>query len=148
MVTKAAVNGDAHAARTFGSSASDLARDVGELLELEGKVFLADVQNAKTRFVSGVIMAVAAIVVALAALPIFFAAIAWALVEFANWSAAGSFALVSVVAFIGAGITIYVAWKRITDCKTAFSRSQSEWKSTVRCVANAARSIFHARMFR
>jgi hypothetical protein len=148
MVTKTAVNGDAHAARTFGASASDLARDVGELLELEAKVLLADVEKAKRRFVSGVVMAVAAIVVAMAALPILFAALAWALVEFAQWSAAAAFGFVSVVALVAAATAIYFAWKKIVDCGSAFSRSRAEWKSSVRCITNAVQALFRARMTR
>jgi uncharacterized membrane protein YqjE len=152
MVTKAAVNGNATngdtTSRSFSSSASDLARDVGELLELEGKLLLADIQSAKKRFISGVVMAVGAIVIALAALPLFLASIAWALVEFAQWSAAGAFALVSLVAIAGAAATIYFAWKKIADCGNAFSRSKTEWAANIRCIGNAARNIFHARMSR
>lgn len=144
MVDQTTVNGEAGKS-SFTSNAAGLARDVGELLQLEAQVFAADLRAAKRRLVVGAIVATAAVLVALAALPIVLAAAAWALVELLDWSAAAAFAAVGLGAIAAAAIAAYVAWKRLHGCAAAFTRSRDELAATAQCLLHALQSALRTK---
>ncbi len=133
MVAKTTMNGDEGMA-SMKTGATRIARELGELAELEVRLLAADAREARRKIVPGAAMIVIAIAGLLAALPILMAAAAWALADATGWSLASCLALVGLGGIAAAAVTAWLGWGRIVAGISTFKRSQQEFVATMQCL--------------
>ena len=110
---------------------SELARDVVELAELQGKLAALDSATAWQRMRGGLVLVVIGACALLGCLPVVLAMGAAALVEFAGWTWTASFALAGGGGFVIAGVVLAVAYQRLRTMLEPFDRSREELASNL-----------------
>jgi hypothetical protein len=116
------------------TGATRIARELGELAELEARLLAADAREARRKIVPGVIVMASAITASAASLPLLLAAAALALAELTAWSLPTCLTLVGLVTVAAAAAAGWLGWGRIVAGVSTFKRSQQEFMATVQCV--------------
>jgi len=110
----------------MAASFSELARDVVELTELQGKLVAIDAVTAWQRMKGGLLLVVVGACVLLACLPIVLLIGAYALIEFAGWSHTAGMAVAGGGGLVIASMLLAVAYYRLKTMLEPFNRSREE----------------------
>lgn len=140
MAYQAQVNGKAkrqHPGAAFRENVSGLLHDVIELGELQTRLFLVDLNEAKRGSIVPILLGVGSFCLALASVPILLAGLAWALVEYAEWDLAAAFTVTAIVALVVAGCMAWSGWRLMSRALGKLSRSRDELATNVAWIKSA-----------
>jgi hypothetical protein len=121
------------------SSFSELAHDVVELAELQGKLFRLDAAATGRAMRSGGALLVLGIGLLLGTIPILWLTVAEALVEFAGWSRTLSLGIAGVLGLAVACTAAITGYWKLQTMFSSFQRSQEEFSRNVEWIKASLR---------
>lgn len=139
MVAKTTMN-DRHGISFVAAGASRIARELGELAQMEVRLLAADAREARRKVVPGAVLLAVGIAGGLATLPILLAAAALGLAAATAWPLATCLAVVGAIGLATAVGAARIGWRRVVDAAKSFQRSQDEWDATIQCLRQALSS--------
>lgn len=116
---------------------SELAHDVVTLAELQLKLMRLDVQESARRMVGPIVGLVVAGVVAMGCVPVLLMGLAYGLAETTTLSLAGGALVAGVIGLLLAGLSAYLAWRRLRCCSVQLDRSRKELTQNVNWIMQA-----------
>lgn len=143
MADQATMNGRGQKAGTaLRSNVGDFAHDILTLSELQGRLLLVDLKEARTRALRPLALGVVGAVLLLASFPVAMFGLAelLALTGLPTWAALLISAAVGVVI---SGLLGWLAWRTIRSTFTVFSRSRDEFSQNLTWIKSALRSGTH-----
>jgi uncharacterized membrane protein YqjE len=123
----------------LGKNLSGFARDVVTLTELQFKLLAVDCRDARITAGQGLMLLGAGAVLALAVVPILLVAIAFVLIEVADWSHWSSFLTAGAISLAIAGLCGWYGWRRMKSATSTFQRSRAELSETFQWIKETLR---------
>jgi uncharacterized membrane protein YqjE len=112
-------------------SVSGLTHDVIELAELQTQLFMLDLKKSTQKTRTCLILAVVAVCLLLASLPVALVALAALLVEQLEWSQAASLGVATLVGLVLAGIFAGAAYGIVRSGLISIRRSKDEFNRNI-----------------
>lgn len=122
---------------------SELAHDVVTLAELQLKLMRLDVQESAQRMIGPSVAMVVAGVVVFGCVPVLLLGLAFLLAETTSLSIAGGSLIAGTLGLLAAGVTGYLAYRRLRCCSVQLDRSRKELTQNVNWIMKAVRSPGH-----
>jgi uncharacterized membrane protein YqjE len=121
------------------SNVGDFAHDILTLSELQGRLFLVDLQEAKNRAIRPIALGVVGVVLLVASLPVALLGLAELLVlaGLPQWAA---FLVAALVGILASGVLGWMAWRSIRTTFAVFERSRDEFSQNLTWIKAALRS--------
>ena len=118
--------------KAVARNVGDLAHDIMELGELQTALLKVDVGQWSRQLTVPLIVLVGAAVLWLGTVPVLLSALAYVLVEFAEWSLALSYLVASLLGLAVGGVGAAFGWLKLRSSVSVFRRSQEEFSHNVR----------------
>jgi hypothetical protein len=139
MADQATLNGREKAGTALRGNVGDFVHDVITLTELQGRLLLVDLREARTRAVRPLAFGVVAVVLLLASFPVALLGLAAVLdaAGLATWAAL----LIAALIGIGvSGVLGWLAWRTIRTTVAVFKRSGDEFSQNLARIKGVLRS--------
>jgi hypothetical protein len=127
--------------RAVARSTGELLHDITTLAELQGKLFVVDVQDGVSKLVISVVLVAVGAIIALGCVPIALAAIAIAIFEYARLPLAASFGISLLIGLVLAAALTIPALYAIKKGLWMFERSRDEWRKNMQWAKEAMRRM-------
>jgi hypothetical protein len=139
MVDQATVNGREKAGTALRGNVGDFAHDVLTLAELQTRLLLVDVSEARTRALRPLVFGVVGVVLLLASFPVALFGLA-ALLELTGLPAWASLLIAAFIGLAVSGVLGLLAWRTIRTTFAVFNRSRDEFLQNLARIKSTLRS--------
>jgi hypothetical protein len=126
---ESSLNGTAGPLHTLLDRSRAFVATIMDLASLQGELVVEDAHQAQVHLKQALAMGVVGAICALAAVPLFAAALVDALRTFADWSLWSSCLAVAALLTVLAVVFVGVAWKRATRAAESFATTRREAKA-------------------
>ncbi|HUG89712.1 MAG TPA: phage holin family protein [Planctomycetaceae bacterium] len=140
MADQATVNGRGQKAGTaLRLNVGDFAHDVLTLGELQGRLLLVDLREARNRALRPLVLGVVGVVLLLSSFPVLLLGLAWliALTGLPLWA---SLLIAAAIGVAVSGVLGWFAWRTIRTTFAVFERSRDEFSQNLTWIKSVLRS--------